>query len=99
LVAHAAQIHFGDVGVYLSSGIGGMADVDAIILSLTELSRRADGISMSTAARAIVLAAMSNTLVKGGIVLATGAPALRRAMWPGVVLILLMGLGVAFLIR
>jgi len=41
---------------------------------------------------------MSNTVFKGGIVLTSGSPALRRALWPGLALMLVTGVGVALLI-
>lgn len=47
----------------------GLADVDAITLSIAELSKTGV-IEMPKAALAIVLATMSNTTVKGGIALA-----------------------------
>jgi uncharacterized membrane protein (DUF4010 family) len=97
LVSKAAQTYLGDTGLYLSSVVAGLADVDAITLSMAELSRAAGGLDLSTAARAVVLAAMSNTVVKGGIVLTTGSPPLRRALLPGFVLMLVIGIGVAFL--
>ncbi|HET90871.1 MAG TPA: MgtC/SapB family protein [Chloroflexi bacterium] len=98
LFAKAAQVYLGQTGVYLSSIIGGLADVDAMTLSLAEFSSIAGGLDAGTAARAIMLAAMSNTAAKGGIVLSSGSPALRRALWPGFALILVVGIGVAFLI-
>jgi len=98
LVSKAAQMYLGNTGVYLSSVVAGLADVDAITLSMAELSRAAGGVDLTTASRAIVLAAMSNTVVKGGIVLTSGSPALRRALWPGFVLMLATGMGTAFLI-
>jgi len=98
LVSKAAQMYLGNTGVYLSSVVAGLADVDAITLSMAELSRAAGGVDLTTASRAIVLAAMSNTVVKGGIVLTSGSPALRRALWPGFVLMLVTGVGVTFLI-
>lgn len=98
LVSKAAQMYLGNTGVYLSSVVAGLADVDAITLSMAELSRAAGGVSLITAQRAIVLAAMSNTVVKGSIVLTSGSPALRRALWPGFALMLVTGIGVAFLI-
>ena len=91
LVARAAQFYFGDTGVYLSSILSGLADVDAITLSMAELSNSGN-LELSTAARAIVLATMSNTVVKGGIVLSSGSAALRRALLPGFILILVTGL-------
>ena len=98
LVSKAAQMYLGNTGVYLSSVVAGLADVDAITLSMAELSRATDGLDLITARRAIVLAAMSNTAVKGGIVLTSGSPALRRALLPGFVLMLVAGIGVAFVI-
>jgi uncharacterized membrane protein (DUF4010 family) len=98
LIAKAAQTYLGDTGVYLSSIVAGLADVDAITLSMAELSRVAGGVDLITAGRAIVLAAMSNTVFKGGIVLTSGSPALRRALWPGLALMLVTGVGVALLI-
>jgi uncharacterized membrane protein (DUF4010 family) len=97
LVSKAAQTYLGNTGVYLSSIVAGAADVDAITLSMAELSSTAGGVDLGTAARAIVLAAMSNTAVKGSIVLTSGAPALRRALLPGLVLVLVAGISVAFL--
>jgi len=98
LVSKAAQIYLGDTGVYLSSVIAGLTDVDAITLSMAELSSAAGGVDLSTAARAIVLAAMSNTAVKGGIVLTSGSSTLRRALLPGFILMLVTGIGIAFLV-
>jgi uncharacterized membrane protein (DUF4010 family) len=97
LVARAAQFYFGDAGVYVSSIASGLADVDAITLSMAELSNQGS-LARETAARAIVLATMSNTVVKGGIVLTSGSVALRRAMLPGFILILVTGIGLALLV-
>jgi len=97
LVSKAAQTYLGNAGLYLSSVLSGLADVDAITLSVAELSRAGD-LTLSVGARAIVLAAMSNTVVKGGIVLTGGSRTLRLALLPGLVLMLVAGVGVAFLI-
>ena len=97
MASKAARFYFGDTGLYLSSIVSGVADVDAITLSVAELSRSGE-MAFGTGARAIILAAMSNSLVKGGIVLAAGAPSLRRVVAPGLVLMLVASLGVAFLV-
>jgi uncharacterized membrane protein (DUF4010 family) len=97
LASSAAQYYLGNAGLYLSSILSGLADVDAITLSVAELSR-AGSLGMSAAARAIVYAAMSNTVVKGGVVLVYGSRELRRALLPGFVLMLVAGVGVAFLV-
>lgn len=96
VVARAAQLYFGDTGVYVSAIASGVADVDAITLSLAELSRGEGGLTHDTAALAIVLAAMSNTVVKGGIVVAVGSSAMRRAILPAVGVIVAAALAVAF---
>ena len=100
VVANAAKMYLGDTGVYLSSIASGLADVDAITLSMAQLSQPdADAsVDLQTAARAIVLAAASNTVVKGGIVLTTGSKALRNAILPGLVLTLATAIGVVFLL-
>ncbi len=72
--------------------------MDAITLSMAELSQSADGVSLDTAARAIVLAVMSNTVVKGGIVLASGGVILRRVLLPGLALMLITGIGMVFFV-
>jgi uncharacterized membrane protein (DUF4010 family) len=97
LVARAAQLYFGNTGVYVSSIASGLADVDAITLSMAELSNQGS-LDLETAARAIVFATMSNTVVKGSIVLSSGSAALRRAMVPGFVLMLVTGVTVALLV-
>ncbi len=94
LISRAAQLYFGDTGVYISSILSGLADVDAITLSMTELSNQGT-VTLETAARAITFAAMSNTVVKGSIVLSSGSPSLRSAFAPAFVLILLTGISVA----
>ncbi|MCC6706812.1 MAG: MgtC/SapB family protein [Gammaproteobacteria bacterium] len=98
LVANSARLYFGDAGLYASSIAAGLADVDAITLSMAHLSRAPDGLAADSAARAIVLAAAANTLVKAGIVLSTGAPALKRVIWPGLVASLGIALGVVFVL-
>lgn len=66
LLSRVAQMYLGNAGIYLSSIVSGAADVDAIALSMAELSSTGR-VDLETASNAIVLAAMSNTAVKGGI--------------------------------
>lgn len=83
LISKLAQIVGGEQGIYISSIITGLADVDAIALSVAELSLETETVSATTAARAIIFAAVSNTFAKGGIVLLGGSPGVRRAILPG----------------
>ena len=97
LVSRAAQLEFGDRGVLLSALVAGIADVDAITLSLSELSRTSQGLGLAAAASGVMVAAMANTALKGGIVLATASSSLRRRIWPAVVVVLSCGLAFTFL--
>jgi uncharacterized membrane protein (DUF4010 family) len=98
IVSKAAQVYAGDIGIYLSSFIAGLPDVDAVTLSVAQLTGARGDVSLETGARAIVIGVMANTLAKGAIVLVTGSRELRRAILPGLVLILTAGIGVAFFV-
>ena len=87
VVTNGAQRYFGDAGVYGSSLVAGLADVDAITLSMARL-QEGNEVSPTVATRAIVIAAAANTLLKGGIVMATGGHDLRRVLLPGLLLML-----------
>ena len=80
LISRAAQEFVGTVGIYWSSALSGLVDVDAITLSLSNLSQGT--ITTDVAARGITLAAVANTAVKAGIAALIGGPALRRATLP-----------------
>lgn len=54
---------FGDQGIYYLAVFSGLMDVDAITLSLSRLSQ--EGMANETAVFGIMLAAVTNTLVKG----------------------------------
>lgn len=97
LVSRAAQMYFGNTGILISSLLSGIADVDAITLSMAELSN-SGVLGLETASQAIVVAAMSNTVVKGGIALMGGSSALRRVLWPGILLMSIVGITVAFIL-
>lgn len=97
LVARSAEMFFGDIGVLVSSVLSGLVDVDAITLSVSDLSRTGL-LDSGVAARAVVLAAMSNTLAKGAMVMLSGSPGLRRAMLPGWLLVLITGVVAALFI-
>jgi uncharacterized membrane protein (DUF4010 family) len=96
LISNLSETYLGGTGVYLSSLLAGLTDVDAITLSLAELSKPPDGLEHEVAARGIVLAAMANTAVKGGIAIASGSVGLRKALLPGVLAMLAVGIGLAF---
>ena len=92
-----AQSYFGDAGVYMSSVVAGLADVDAITLSMARLHESGQ-VGTVTATRSIIIAAAANTVLKAGIVALAGTRGLRRAVVPGLLLILGASAGAALLI-
>ena len=74
LLVRAAEAWAGESGILALALLSGIADVDAINLSLSRLSGQT--IALSTAAFGIVLACLSNTLVKAGIAVVSGGRAL-----------------------
>ncbi|MGD8624564.1 MAG: DUF4010 domain-containing protein [Anaerolineae bacterium] len=95
VIAKAAQFYFQDAGVYAASAVAGLTDVDAITLSMAELSGAQGSVSLPTAGRAVMLAAIANTLVKGGIALGAGSRGLRRALLPPLAAMLVTAIVVA----
>ena len=89
--ARAAQVYLGDAGLYLAGAVAGLTDVDAIALSMAQLSA-ADPGNLVVGARTTVIAVLANTLTKGGMAVFLGAPELRRVMLP--VTVVLLGAGV-----
>lgn len=77
LVSEYANDWLGSSGVYATAFVSGLADVDAITLTLSKLA--ADGtITPEVATTGIVLAAVANTLVKAGLAWILGTRALGR---------------------
>jgi uncharacterized membrane protein (DUF4010 family) len=67
----AAREAFGDRGLYAAAAASGLADVDAITLSVGR-DAHLGTISGDVAALAITIAVVANTIVKAGIALVTG---------------------------
>jgi uncharacterized membrane protein (DUF4010 family) len=57
LASKVTSLYFGDTGIYAASLVAGLADVDAITLSMATLAG-------NIAVRSIMLASMTNTVVK-----------------------------------
>jgi uncharacterized membrane protein (DUF4010 family) len=66
----AAAKYLGTGGTFAAAVVAGLADVDAITLSMASLARGGD--SGSVSAIAIFLATASNTLFKAGMAAAVG---------------------------
>lgn len=82
-------------GLYLVAALAGLTDVDAITLSMTELARQNNQLSLSAAA--LLVAVLSNTLVKGLLVMTLGSVLLRRKLMLATGLILLVGIVIVWL--
>jgi uncharacterized membrane protein (DUF4010 family) len=93
LISRGAEIYFGNTGIYISSIIAGVADVNAITLTMAELSHPLGDLEPGVASHAILLAIMSNTVVKTILVFSAGSRALLRLVTPA--LLIVVGLGVA----
>jgi uncharacterized membrane protein (DUF4010 family) len=76
---------FGAAGVLVSSAIFGLTDVDALILSMARGA--ASGLSLETAAQAITIGALSNTLLKLAVAAAVGRGRFRWVAGTGLGLI------------
>jgi len=71
--------YMGDMGVYAVALVSGVADVDAIILSLSSLAK--SGLNPATAHHAIIIAIVTNTLAKSALVLFLGTKRLFQLVF------------------
>jgi len=83
VVSKLSQVYFGEKGVLIVSFISGLPNIDAIVLSVSQLS----GVSFSeiTASKSILLALLSNTLFKFSLSMFAGHKELRSNVLPGFV--------------
>jgi uncharacterized membrane protein (DUF4010 family) len=75
VISKAASTYLADAGVYLSAVVAGLADVDAITLSIARLQAQGS-VSSSSAVFGIFTAIASNTVSKIGIAFVLGGRAL-----------------------
>ena len=86
LVSYANE-NLGEKGTLISSAIAGFSDIDAITISISKLA--GESLDLRISAFAILIAVISNTLIKMGIGIYAGSKALRKN--------LLIGYGTMFL--
>ncbi|MDP3359203.1 MAG: MgtC/SapB family protein [Lutibacter sp.] len=94
LVSYANHI-YGAKGIYVSSAISALTDIDAIAISVSKLGGTT--INFLIAQNAILLAVLSNTIVKIGIAVFTGSKALKKYVLIGYGCIFIAGI-VGFLV-
>ncbi len=80
-VSAAANHYFGHEGIYYTSFFAGLADLDAITLSLVDMVEKT--IPLDVASNAVIIAFGMNTLVKGVIAATMGSKELRKYAIPG----------------
>ena len=94
LVVKIVQTQAPPGGLYLVAALAGTTDVDAITLSMAQYGR--DN-SLDVAARAIIIAALSNTTIKAGMVAVLGGPRLRMPVLLATAAILATGIAAMLL--
>lgn len=97
VVARAAEVYLGEVGLYLAGAVAGLTDVDAISLSMASLAAR-DSASLGPAARTVLIALLSNTVVKTGLAFSLGGTALRARVFPAAIALLAVGVLAALVV-
>lgn len=96
LIVKLAEAYLPAEGMYAIAALAGLADVDAITLSMTEFSLQ--GGAPATAVGAIAVASLSNTVVKCGLVVALGSGALRRKLVAATATVITVGLASLWLV-
>jgi uncharacterized membrane protein (DUF4010 family) len=95
LAVKIAQDYFPPSGVYAVAAVAGLTDVDAITLSMAEFAKSGEA---HVAVTAIVIAAVTNTLVKCGIAFVLAGLPLGKPLILTTSVMLVAGLTAAFVV-
>jgi uncharacterized membrane protein (DUF4010 family) len=90
LVVKLTQPYAPPSGLYVVAALAGTTDVDAITLSMAKYAQGGDP---ETAAHAIVIATVTNTAVKAGMVVALGSASLRKPVLMAAAAMIVAGIG------
>ena len=90
LLVKMTQTYFPSTGLYAVAALVGLTDVDALTLSMAEYAQK--GGNPQTAVNAIVIASLSNTVIKCAFAGMLGSPALLKRIMAATALIILSGL-------
>jgi len=96
LLSKALQYYWGDTGIYILAAFSGLADVDAITLSLANMAK--NEIQPQVAGQAIVLAVVMNTFIKAALVSWICGIAMARRILPAFLSMIICGVSSALLI-
>jgi uncharacterized membrane protein (DUF4010 family) len=97
IVVAVVERYLPSQGYYVVAAVAGLTDVDAITLSMAGLARNG-GADLATAAGALVVAALANTLVKCGMVVTTANAGLRRSVVTVTVSVVVVGVALILLV-
>jgi uncharacterized membrane protein (DUF4010 family) len=97
VVVAGVERYFPGRGYYVVAALAGLPDVDAITLSMAGLAR-GGGVDLETATGALVVAAVANTLLKCGMVVATASAGLRRSIVTVTVSVVVVGIATILLV-
>lgn len=91
VVSKYATVHFGSSGLYLTAFFSGLVDVDAIAISMANLSAIGD-VKPMVAATTITIAVITNTLTKAGIVFAFASRQVGKRVLLSIIVIVAVGI-------
>ncbi len=95
LLGQGLKEWLGETGIYLLAAISGITDVDALNLTLSRMASAGD-ILPGLAAMGILIAATSNSLVKGVLALSIGGPTLGLRVFVPLLVAGLTGIGLVW---
>ena len=91
-IAKLAYLIAGSTGIYIASILSGLADVDAITLTMSSLNKMGE-VSSRIAVTSIILAASSNTLAKAGMAWFFGER--KFAFYISIIFLLILAVGLS----
>lgn len=91
-----AETHLSSQGVYLVSFLSGLADADAITLSLAQIAGKS--ISYETARNGIITGVLANIALKGGLTLFLGEKKFAWTVVSFFLVLIIIGIGLIFLL-
>lgn len=94
LLVEIVREHFSTGGIYIVSALAGLTDVDAITLSMADYAKTG---SPAVAVNAIVIAVLTNTLIKFGMAATLGGAPLKRPLFLATAAIIAGGLAALLL--
>jgi uncharacterized membrane protein (DUF4010 family) len=92
-----AHTHFSSKGIYAVSFLSGLADVDAVTVSVAQLMPTA--LNAETALVAVFIAVLTNILVKGGIAYWFGSKEFGRIVAACFAVVIGIGVGMLFFLK